>query len=190
MKRITIIGITILIGLNFAFSQRASNADSLGTINSAKKSQQQKRQNVFYGGTLGFNFGNYFRISVEPLIGYRVSPKFSVGVKFRYEHINDGRYSSDVTYNNYGGSIFGRYRVIPQIYFHAEPAYMSYQYSVSNYESEREWVPFLFLGGGYVQRVGSNVFLYAEVLFDVLQNDKSPYEDWDPFVSIGVSAGF
>jgi len=190
MNRITVVLITILVGISSALSQGVSNTDSLRTMNSTKKSQKQNSQKIFYGGTLGFNFGNYFRISVEPMIGYRVSSKFSVGAKFRYEHINDGRYNSDVTYYNYGGSILGRYRVAPQIYFHAEPTYMSYQYSVSNYKSEREWVPFIFLGGGYVQRVGSNVFLYAEVLFDVLQDDKSPYENWDPFVSMGVSVGF
>ena len=190
MKRVITVAIIVLAGINLSFSQRVSNVDSLGRMDSAKKSQKQNTQKTFYGGTLGFNFGDYFRISVEPLVGYKVSPKFSVGAKFRYEYINDSRYNKDVIYHNYGGSIFGRYRPIPQIYFHAEPAYMSYQFSVSSYESERQWVPFIFLGGGYVQRVGKNTFLYAEILFDVLQDDNSPYEDWDPFISIGVSVGF
>ena len=190
MKRMIIFAIVVFMGISLSFSQQVSNADSLGRMDSARESQKQNAKKAFYGGTLGFNFGNYFRISVEPLVGYKLSPKFSVGVKFRYEYINDARYNTDVTYHNYGGSIFGRYRPIPQIYFHAEPAYMSYQFSVSSYESEREWVPFIFLGGGYVQRVGKNTFLYAEVLFDVLRDNKSPYNDWEPFISLGVSVGF
>ena len=43
-------------------------------------------------------------------------------------------------------------------------------------ESERNWVPFLLLGGGFVQHVGPNASVYVEVLFDVLQNENSPYE--------------
>jgi hypothetical protein len=37
------------------------------------------------------------------------------------------------------------------------------------------------------QKGPSNVY---EVLFDVLQDSNSPYEDWAPFVSIGVGVGF
>ncbi len=188
MKNLTSVLVIILMGFSLVFSQRVENED-LSTMKE-KPEKKEKTQKVFYGGTLGFNFGSYFRISVEPLVGYRVSSKFSIGGKFRYEYINDGRYDADVTYHNYGGSLFARYRVIPQIYLHAEPAYMSYQFSVSSYESKREWVPFIFLGGGYVQRVGSNTFLYAEVLFDVLQDTNSPYESGDPFISVGVSMGF
>ncbi len=187
MKKTTALTLVLLLGISFGFAQQNANADSLKTMKSQKKQNTQK---VFYGGTVGFNFGNYTRFSAEPLVGYRVSPKFSVGAKFRYEYINDGRYNSDVTYHNYGASLFARYRVIPQIYLHAEPAYMSYQYSVNNFESVRDWVPFLFVGGGYVQRMGKNVFAYAEVLFDLLQNDKSPYKNWEPFYSLGVSIGF
>ena len=56
--------------------------------------------------------------------------------------------------------------------------------------SERDWVPFLFLGGGYIQPLGDRTWLTVEILFDVLQDDKSPYEDWEPFLSIGVGVGF
>jgi hypothetical protein len=38
--------------------------------------------------------------------------------------------------------------------------------------------------------MGRNTALMVEVLFDVLQDDNSPYEDWSPFVSVGVGVGF
>ena len=56
--------------------------------------------------------------------------------------------------------------------------------------SEREWVPFLLLGGGLSKMVGARSWAYVEVLVDVLQDDNSPYDDWDPFVSVGVGVGF
>jgi hypothetical protein len=60
----------------------------------------------------------------------------------------------------------------------------------SSGDSERNWVPFLLLGGGFVQRVGPNAAVYVEVLFDVIQDENSPYEDWDPIISIGGGVGF
>jgi hypothetical protein len=35
-----------------------------------------------------------------------------------------------------------------------------------------------------------NVWLTAQVLFDVLQDPDSPYRRWDPVFSVGVAAGF
>jgi hypothetical protein len=145
---------------------------------------------VYYGGNIGLSFGSYFRIAIVPLVGYKLSPKASVGLKLGYEYIEDKRHDPKLTASNYGASIFGRYRVVPQVYLHAEFAYYSYKFKMSDLESDRTWVPFLYLGGGYIQPVGPNVALFVEVLVDVLQDANSPYKAWDPVVSIGVAAGF
>lgn len=162
--------------------------------------QVSKESKWYYGGTVGFNFwSDYFYLSLNPLVGYQVSPKFSVGGKLMYAYINDQRYEPfELTSNNYGAGLFARFRPIYQIYLHAEFDYASYEdYTLYDpivgepyTESERNWVPFLLLGGGFVQRVGPNAAVYVEVLFDVLQDDNSPYEDWDPIISIGGGVGF
>ena len=144
----------------------------------------------YYGGTLGFNFGDYTRFSIAPLVGYRLSRKWSVGGKGIYEYIKDKRYAEDMTLHNYGGSLFTRFRPHPRFYLHGEYAYMSYEYLMSNLTSEREWVPFLLLGGGYVQPISKRASFFIEVLFDVLQDDNSPYGEWEPWISIGAAAGF
>jgi hypothetical protein len=140
--------------------------------------------------TLGFSFGNYTMIAVRPLIGYKVTPKLSAGLKFSYEYIQDKRYSETYTTSNYGVSVFSRYRIVPQLYVHAEYAAFNYELYNPLGESNREWVPFLFVGAGYSQPIGGNAWLNAQVLFDVLQSSKSPYNDWEPFYSIGVGVGF
>ena len=146
---------------------------------------------VYYGGIVGLSFGDYFRISLEPYLGYKLTPKASVGGKIRYEYIEDKRYNDEkLTSSNYGGSVFTRYRLHPRVYAHGEFAYMSYKYKISNLESDRSWVPFLLLGGGLVQRAGARTSLYVEVLWDVLQDANSPYDSSTPFVSIGVGVGF
>lgn len=181
MKRILIIGSLFLAG--FCSAQTPDSAAS------AAPAPQSKSRNVFYGGTVGLSFGKYFRVSVQPMVGYTFNPRFSGGVKFIYEYINDTRYEPKTTWSNYGGSVFGRFRFIPQAYFHAEFAYVSYGVSVLDFQSERVWVPFLFLGGGYVQPISSNASFFVEVLFDVLQDSNSPYDNWAPFVSVGVAVG-
>lgn len=163
----------------------------------AKQTAREKAQpsNVFYGGQIGLSFGDYFRIRIAPLVGWVLDRKSSVGVKLGYEYINDKRYEPATKYHNYGASVFYRYRIIPQLYAHAEFAYASYQYSIETerlgtVESERSWVPFLLLGAGFIQPISPRTSLFIEVLFDVLQDPNSPYEPWDPTVSIGVGVGF
>jgi hypothetical protein len=41
-----------------------------------------------------------------------------------------------------------------------------------------------------VQPISPNAAVFVEVLFDVLQDSNSPYDRWNPFISIGVAAGF
>jgi type II secretory pathway pseudopilin PulG len=145
---------------------------------------------VYYGGTLGLSFGDYTRISITPLIGYKLKPFLHIGGKATYEYIEDSRYADKMTSSSYGGSIFTRAMPQRNIYFHAEYAYINYEYNVSELETDRYWVPFLYLGGGLVKPIGKSASAYVEVLFDVLQDDKSPYEDWSPLISAGVGVGF
>ena len=141
---------------------------------------------VYYGGAVGFNFwGDYTTLSIEPWVGYKLNPKASVGGRLRYEYLNDKRGPVDYDSHNFGAGVFSRYRLVPALYAQAEFAYMSF-----DYPGGREGVPFLLLGGGYGKPVGRNAFAYVEVLVDVLQDKNSPYEDWEPKVTVGVGVGF
>lgn len=155
-----------------------------------KKQQAPIYKRVYVGGYMSLTVGSYTRIGVYPLLGYKFTPKLSGGLKIGYEYVRDNRYTSTYTSSNYGGSIFARYRLIPRLYFHVEYEYFSYELYNSDGTSNREWVPFLYLGGGYSQPIGRNVWLNAQVLFDVLQNERSPYSNWTPIFSVGVAAGF
>lgn len=160
------------------------------------KQEKQKGQSsfkmskVFFGGSLGFSFGSVTSIRVNPLVGYSLTPKLSAGITGLYEYNSYDLYGSRQNFSNYGGSVFGRFRIIPQLYAHAEFSYINYEFVKINNETYRQGVPFLFLGGGYAQKIGRNTYAYAQVLFDVLQDSNSPYADWAPFYSVGVSVGF
>ena len=151
--------------------------------------EEQKPNPWYFGGSLGAVFGSYTAISVLPMVGYNLSPKASVGFRGMYEYIKDKRYSNDFTTSNYGGGIFARYNVTRSLYASAEFDYYSYGYSISNTETVRNWVPFLYLGGGYYQSLGGKSTLFIEVLFDVIQDPNSPYPNWEPLIRFGVGVG-
>jgi hypothetical protein len=146
---------------------------------------------IYYGGYVNFTIGSYTSIGIEPMIGYKIIPRLSIGLKIKYDYVQDNRYATEYSYSNYGGSLFARLSVIKQIYLHAEYAGYNYErYEQLDGSSSRVWVPYLFLGAGFRQPLGGRASLNAQVLFDVLNNANSPYRSYEPFYSVGVSVGF
>lgn len=187
-----IIGALALAGS--AAAQNASPADStfaapaadtltLATIPAPPAPKEPSK--IFYGGSVSLSFGDVDQIGIYPLIGYKISPKLSVGGELGYEYLSYD--VTDESSHNFGGGVFGRYRFIPQLYAQAEFNLVSYDLAFSD---DRELVPFLLLGGGLVQKLSPNTSAFFEVLVDVLQDNDSPYEDWEPRVSLGVAVGF
>jgi len=142
---------------------------------------------VYYGGQVTLSFGSTTRIGIFPLVGYKLTPKLSGGAKAGYEYVD---YDNGPSANNYGGSVFARFRVGRSLYAHAEYEAINYELPTGPESSSREWVPFVLLGGGFTRAISPRTSVYAEVLFDVLQDDKSPYKDWEPIVNFGVGVGF
>ena len=156
-----------------------------------EKSDKPKDSRFYYGGYLNLTFGSYTALGIEPLVAYKITPKLSVGTIVTFEYISDKTntgYQSSAS--NYGASLFGRYRVIPQLYFHTEFSEMYYETHQTGGNGTHYWVPFLFVGGGYSQQLSKNTWLNTQILFDVIQNENSPYKNWVPFYSIGFGVGF
>jgi len=160
-----------------------------------QKPKSDFSQRLYFGGSLGLVFGSYTSISLWPLVGYKVTPKMSFGIQPGYEFISYDYYGYDFTSNNFGIRFFNRFRFIEQAFTHAEFAYIKYDVPWINQvtnevETDSYWVPFLFLGGGYVQSVGGAGSVYFQVLFDVINDENSPYNSWEPFYTIGFGVGF
>lgn len=196
MKRRTYILPLFLFLSIFAFAQQQDSS----RINPYSGSQQPKKttslNKMYFGGTLYFTLGSgYTSIGVWPLAGYKLTPKLSVGLQPGYEYLKyNSYYGGTFETSNYGVRIFTRYRIIPQAYAHVEFADINYGREVpkfpDGYEKVRDWVPFLFVGGGLSQPLGGSSFAYVQVLYDVLQDKNSPYGSSELFWSVGVIAGF
>lgn len=175
-----------------AYIQPINNQSAAQTEKTKQPAQKKKNaiDKMYFGGYANLSFGSYTVVGIEPLVGYKLTPRLSVGGKISYEYISDKRYDEDYSASNYGFSLFSRLRLTQRLYAHAEYSEMNYKLFDNLGNSNREWVPFLLLGGGYSLPVTKNTWFTAEVLFDVLQNENSPYRDWEPFFSVGFGVGF
>ena len=160
MKSLLIV--LLLTGFLFSTVYAEENTLTKSTSVSSHSAQPPAGESKWcYGGNIGFSFWNdYTYIGIYPLVGYKITPKFSIGGKIGYSYINYT--DTDFSTNNYGGSIFSRYRIIPQIYLHGEFVYFSYEQQTFDFATretvtERVWVPYLLLGGGFSQNIGPNV---------------------------------
>jgi len=157
-----------------------------------KQEQKSKEKNpkVYYGGYANLSFGQFTRIGFEPLIAYKIFPKFSVGAKLSYEYLKDKRYDTDYESSNFGVSVFARRRFFKRLYAHVEYAEMNYKLYNDLGNSDRYWVSFLYLGGGISLPISKTVSVNGEVLWDLIQDNDSPYKTVQPFFNVGIGIGF
>ncbi|WP_075591577.1 hypothetical protein [Labilibacter marinus] len=150
------------------------------------------KDKLYTGGSFGLsgNFSDYMSLRVSPIVGARISPKFYSGLGLEYIYTKDKRYNKDISAHDYGARLFGQYNFIPQLFAHAEFAGYSYQsFFINGQTAGRNFVPFIWLGGGYRQYISNKSFFSVRVLFDVLQDKHSPYDSGEPVISVGFGVG-
>jgi hypothetical protein len=140
------------------------------------------RDKVFFGGGGGVQFTNIGTfITVFPSVGYRLTPKWSTGVMGIYQFIH----YRDIqrTTHNYGGSLFTRYFVLPQIYATAEYEQLNMQTIRFREIGERRWIDRMLVGAGFFQRAGGRGGFHLGILYDVFYSPSDPtYPYQSPFV--------
>lgn len=148
------------------------------------------KNKLYTGGNLGLTFGSYTNIMIAPILGIRWSPKFSTELGVEYNYTKDNRYNTQHSYNQYGGRVNAQYFIIPQLFAQAEFAALSMEryYSFDN-EYVRNFVPFLYLGAGYRQYMSKRSYVSFRIMFDVINNENSPYSRGEPYFSVGFGVG-
>ncbi len=146
---------------------------------------------VYFGGNFGLQFGDQTVVDVNPLIGYRLTEKLSVGFtatyiyyKFKDPYNPSYSYSSDI----YGGSIFTRYFLLENIFAHIEGEVLNLE--VPNYVLNRyvrEDIFGFYVGGGYRQPLGDRSSLNILLLYNLNEDRNSPYQN--PIIRIGFGFG-
>ena len=171
-----------------AWSASARAQDSTATTGVRDTTAARPPSRIYYGGALTLSISRRLtQVSVQPFVGYKLDAKASLGARASYEYFKDSRIVPSAQSHSYGGGIFSRYRFVPQAYGQVELSGIQYDWSDSR---GRDFVPFFLVGGGYAQPIGPRTWLTVDVMFDLLQDEGSPYRDSTPRVTTGITANF
>ncbi len=150
-------------------------------------------EKIFFGGSFGMGFGTYSYVNLSPLVGYKLTPRFSLagGVIYQYSKWKNANFSS----NMYGARALGIAKVYGPIFAQLEYEYLNYDsYSYYSNEDSRRGYNSVFGGGGIAQPISNNVYFSAVALYNFTYGNGSsyysvPYDS--PWVfRVGVTAGF
>lgn len=159
------------------------------------------RSRLVLGGSLGFVIGDYTNVNLSPLVGYRFNDFFAAGVNVNAQYGSwrqrDGsnRTAQRNKYTIFGGGVWARAYPFQQFFIHVQPEYNwvsqknTYYSDPKRTESLNYGVPSLLIGGGYSQPVGGRAAISIMLLYDVLQDDRSPYQNGLIYRG-GVNIGF
>lgn len=147
-----------------------------------------KERLVFGGGVIA-NFSNVqTALGLSPQIGYKVTERYIAGIGLSYIYVSANQYKS----NNYAASIFNNYRVTDALFLHAELEYGRSEFTQNSVQGDQKFTreyPALLVGGGYRQGGSGSIGLSVSVLYDVLQDRNSPYQQGLVYRG-GVFVGF
>lgn len=163
-----------------------------------------QKENLFLGGSLSLGFGSYqFNVGLNPEIGYSLNSWLDAGVVVNFNYTSE---RADPYYNNnirtrqfnYGGGLFARAYPLPFLFFTAQPEYNWIHATLKDMNtgsggataSFNENAPSLLLGAGYGQRVIGQGSFYIALMFDVLGDKHSPYNDYLGHPLPVIRAGF
>ncbi len=160
-----------------------------------------QKDRLFLGGNVGLSLGNITYFNLSPLIGYRFSNLFAAGLQIngQYESVRYKDFGNTLTkkerYGMVGLGVFGRVYPIPQLFLQVQPEMNLIMGKVKYYNtdppSEQKYhkqVPSFLVGGGYSQSIGRNSAFVIMILYDILQDDNSPYGN-RPIFRAGVNLG-
>ena len=147
------------------------------------------KDRIYFGGNLGsFQFGQITSFDLSPMIGYRLTDKFStgIGVSYQYFRSNPDHFTTDI----YGGRIIGNYIINDYLIAQAEGEVLSLEskyFILSNqvHDSQRFLNKSVYVGGGYKQNFGEHSFTYIVLLYNILYSADSHLGN--PIIRVGFN---
>jgi hypothetical protein len=200
MTEFTIMKKRLLLCLGLLLGIQLAHAQYFKTDTATRRGFDPSR--LMIGGSLGLIFGDYTNVNISPMIGYRFSNMVAAGINInaqygsqRWRDFATDRTTQRDQYTVFGGGLWGRFYPLEMLFIHAQPEYNFVSLKSTFYTDPKETikdnygVPSLLLGGGYSQPVGGNSAFYIMILYDVLQDDRSPYQN-RPLFRAGMNVGF
>jgi hypothetical protein len=107
---------------------------------------------LYFGGNVGAWFGQTTYINVQPLVGCKLTKKFSLGGGFTYNYYSYNYGTQKYVSTVYGSNAFARYFVLDNLFAQVGWDHLSVPDFMSPLPDTRAWVDNVLLGGGYRQQ--------------------------------------
>lgn len=143
---------------------------------------------LYFGGNVGAWFGQTTYINLQPLVGCKLTKKFSLGGGFTYNYFSQNYGGQKYVSTVYGSNAFARYFVLDNVFAQVGWDHLSVPDFTSPLPDTRAWVDNILLGGGYRQQFSDHGSFIAMIFYNVNQSPLSPYAN--PIVQIGFNVGF
>ncbi len=147
------------------------------------------RDKVYFGGTFGAWFGTQSFVDLSPIVGYKVTDKFSVGagIIYNYFSYNYGNYKVRTSF--YGGRCFARYFILENIFAQVGWDHINRNDPYSYSTNDRIWVDNYLVGGGVRYPIGDRMYCTAVGMWNLNYDPYlSPYPN--PIIQIGFVGRF
>jgi hypothetical protein len=160
---------------------------------------EKPERKFFFGGMIGFQFGTIMAVDISPVAGYYFTPRLMGSLGLSYQYYRASFNKSSFSFSIYGARTGMSYIVLDNIgskkskksnfgmFAHLEYEMLSLDRDVSNsfpgIEVKRFWLPGLLIGGGVMQKLGKTGFFSVSMLYNVLVNSKTPYQN--PVLRVG-----
>ncbi|HUC43518.1 MAG TPA: hypothetical protein VMR65_05735 [Candidatus Sulfotelmatobacter sp.] len=153
--------------------------------------KQPWTKKLFFGGGLGVTFGNVESVYIAPMIGYRVVPRFGIGLQPFYRYANYDLYGSSTKTHDYGTDVFARVHLFRGLFAEGRYEWMSYEYVSAPNVTARTSDSYWMLGAGYSIGAGP-ASVYFSALYNFSYDSNDPFRPYDSpwVVQVGASVGF
>jgi len=187
LSKIVKLGIFLLVFLvGFSYTVDAQNRNKRSSdVDEYFDEDSFGPHRFWYGGGIGLGFNGFggqsqFQFSISPMVGYKITPNFSVGprAELGYQHsreeVFDPRTSQvsvvKTNFWNYGLGVFARHKILQQFFVHAEYQLESARVNNSVGGSDRGSRDNFYIGGGYTSG-GGLIGYEISILYNVFDDN-------------------
>ncbi|MBN2776069.1 MAG: hypothetical protein JXR36_00410 [Bacteroidales bacterium] len=145
-------------------------------------------ERIFWGGNVGLMFGTYTYVSIDPVVGYRLTNRLSAGIGGTYTWINSDYYN--YSGQSYGVNFFGSYTLIKNLgeilpiyesgglLLYGELSYLNISDYYAILPSGRQiWAYTPLAGIAYQTQIGKNSYFVMMFLYNFNESYYSPYSN-------------
>jgi len=162
------------------------------SIISGQKTREETpplKDRLFFGGSMGLQFGTITDIQVSPVVGLWVLPRLAVAGGPNYRYYRDKIF--DVKMSIFGGNAYLQYVLVRDIntliplgihtgiFLHVEDELLNLDYDFISYQPspDRFFVNTVLAGGGISQQIGNRSSLNIMFLWALNDSGKFPYNN-------------